>query len=158
MAMQSFERSLPMMLYRTLDAVMPPFRAAFSRFGITEPQWRVLRVLWERERCALLRLAELTLIPAASLVGVVDRLGRLGLAERRRSLDDRRVVHVLLTARGQALEAEVMPLVDECYAALDAALDGRRRRLLDSALDTIILQRPPARSLTQHSNGARYGN
>ncbi len=100
-AMQAFSHSLPMMLYRTLDAVMPRFRQIFSEFGLTEQQWRVLRVLWQHEQIAFRELADLTLIPPPSLVGVVDRLTKSGLARRRRSISDRRNVFVRRPARGR---------------------------------------------------------
>jgi DNA-binding MarR family transcriptional regulator len=64
MAMQGFSRSLPIILYRTLDAVMPRFRQIFNEFGLTGQQWRVLRVLWEQESITFSELSELTLIPA----------------------------------------------------------------------------------------------
>ena len=99
--MQEFSHSLPMMLYRTLDAVMPRFRQIFSEFGLTEQQWRVLRVLWQHEQIAFRELADLTLIPPPSLVGVVDRLTNSGLASRRRSDTDRRNVFVYATSKGR---------------------------------------------------------
>lgn len=117
--MKPFETSLPMVLYHTLDAVMPPFRAIFAGFGLTEQQWRVLRVLWEQDGRPLLALAERTLIQAPSLVGVVDRLQRNGLVERRRSRQDRRVVRICLTGRGRALKARVTPLVDAAYSRIE---------------------------------------
>jgi homoprotocatechuate degradation regulator HpaR len=113
-----FDRSLPMLLYRALDLIMPRFRAIFGGFGLTEQQWRVLRVLWQRDGRALLELADATLISAPSMVGVVDRLARSGLVERRRSQSDRRVVRVFLTGRGRDLEEQVTPLVDAAYADL----------------------------------------
>ncbi len=118
-SLKPFESSLPMMLYRTLDAVMPDFRGIFSRFGLTEQQWRVLRVLWEHDSSPLLALAHRTLIQAPSLVGVVDRLERDGLVQRRRSESDRRVVRVCLSAQGRALESRVTPLVDRAYEQLE---------------------------------------
>ena len=123
--MQDFSRSLPMMLYRTLDTVMPRFRKIFSEFGLTEQQWRVLRVLWQHEQIAFRELAELTLIPAPSLVGVVDRLTKSGLAERRRSATDRRNVFVQATSKGQALESKVRPRVDDAYRELRRSIDVR---------------------------------
>jgi len=99
---------------------MPRFRAIFSQFGITEQQWRVLRVLWEQQDgLPLLALSHMTLIRAPSLVGVVDRLQRDGLVERRRSKADRRIVRVCVTHRGKALEGQVSPLVDAAYATLE---------------------------------------
>ena len=123
--MKPFETSLPMVLYHTLDAVMPPFRAIFARFGLTEQQWRVLRVLWEQDGKPLLALAEKTLIQPPSLVGVVDRLQRDGLVERRRSRQDRRVVRVCLTGGGKALKGRVTPLVDAAYSHLESTVSER---------------------------------
>ena len=74
----SFEASLPMMLYRVLDAIMPAYRALFAEYGLTEQQWRVLRTLWDNESLSSTDVAARTLIPAASLVGVLDRLERKG--------------------------------------------------------------------------------
>lgn len=135
--MQEFSRSLPMMLYRTLDAVMPRFRQIFSEFGLTEQQWRVLRVLWQHEEIAFRELAELTLIPAPSLVGVVDRLTKSGLAGRRRSETDRRNVFVHATEQGKALESKVRPRVDKVYQELRASIDDRTWNALIAGLEKI---------------------
>ena len=123
MAIEQFSHSLPMALYRTLDAVMPRFRKIFNEFGLTEQQWRVLRVLWDLEALTLNRVAALTLIPAPSLVGIVDRLERAELVTRQRSEADRRKVNVVLTSQGAALEDEIMPRVASAYADLKQAVD-----------------------------------
>ena len=122
MAIEQFSRSLPMVLYRTLDAVMPRFRKIFNEFGLTEQQWRVLRVLWERQAETLNNLAGLTLIPAPSLVGIIDRLERKQLVNRQRSQSDRRKINIVLTTQGAMLEDEVMPRVAAEYADLSAWL------------------------------------
>ena len=135
--MQEFSRSLPMMLYRTLDAVMPRFRRIFNEFGLTEQQWRILRVLWQHEQITFRELAELTLIPAPSLVGVVDRLTKNGLAKRRRSDTDRRIVFVHATRKGQALESQVRPRVDKAYAELRGSVDEKSWNALIAGLEQI---------------------
>lgn len=150
--MQEFSRSLPMMLYRTLDAVMPRFRQIFSEFGLTEQQWRVLRVLWQHEQIAFRELADLTLIPAPSLVGVVDRLTKNGLTGRRRSATDRRNVFVYATRQGKALESKVRPRVDEAYAALRASVDDRTWKALIDGLERISSTDNIAGSQKQASN------
>jgi len=124
MAIQQFSESLPIMLYRALDAIMPRFRRIFSDFGLTEQQWRVLRVLWESNEIALSELSVLTLIPAPSLVGIVDRLQKAGLVSRRRSDKDRRKVFVLTTAKGQDLEQQIMPRVQASYIDLKQSMDA----------------------------------
>ncbi len=135
--MEEFSRSLPMLLYRTLDAVMPRFRRIFNEFGLTEQQWRVLRVLWQHERIALGELADLTLIPPPSLVGVVDRLTRNGLADRARSDADRRNVFVYATGKGKALESEVRPRVDKAYAELRHSVDAGTWKSLIASLEQV---------------------
>ena len=124
MAIDQFSGSLPMMLYRTLDTVMPRFRKIFNDLGITEQQWRVLRVLWEHDAVTINRLAELTLIPAPSLVGIVDRLERDERVIRQRSQADRRKVNVVLIAKGVELEDQVMPRVATTYADLKKSVDS----------------------------------
>jgi homoprotocatechuate degradation regulator HpaR len=136
--MKDFQRSLPMMLNRALDAVMPPFRAIFHEFGLTEQQWRVLRVLWENDGGSVNALTAATLISAPSLVGIIDRLERDGLVKRRRSDSDRRMVHIYVSAKGLALEQAVEPRVSEAYALLEQSIDGPAWRALYSSLDAII--------------------
>ena len=137
MATQEFSRSLPMMLYRALDAVMPRFRKIFNEFGLTEQQWRVLRVLWEHEEIAFHALADATLIPAPSLVGVIDRLSLSGLVERRRSESDKRHVSVFATRKGKGLEIKVRPRVEEAYAELRSAVATKEWQQLIDGLDQL---------------------
>jgi homoprotocatechuate degradation regulator HpaR len=126
-----------MMLYRALDAVMPRFRKIFNEFGLTEQQWRVLRVLWEDDDIAFRDLAEITLIPAPSLVGVVDRLTREGLVGRRRCETDRRNVFVHATEKGRHLHGRVRPRVDAAYADLRGSIDREHWAQLIQGLEHI---------------------
>ncbi|MAH87210.1 MAG: hypothetical protein CMF26_01195 [Kiloniella sp.] len=117
-----FEASLPMMLYRVLDAIMPAYRALFAEYGLTEQQWRVLRTLWDSESLSSTELAARTLIPAASLVGVLDRLERKGLIARIRSVADRRVMIAKLSAEGRSLEQQISPRLETIQASVRACV------------------------------------
>ena len=138
MATQSFSRSLPMLLYRALDAVMPRFRKIFNEFGLTEQQWRVLRVLWEHDEIAFRELSDNTLIPAPSLVGVVDRLAKQGLVDRRRSAEDRRNVFVRATNEGSELHQTIRPHVDKAYVEMRESIEGLERIAALSPETTIV--------------------
>ena len=143
MAIQQFTRSLPMMLYRTLDAVMPRFRAIFKEFGITEQQWRVLRVLSDVDAIPLGQLAEVTLIPAPSLVGIVDRLQTAGFVERRPGKGDRRIVLVQISQVGQERLDRLLPQVANTYAALKRGLPADDwDRLLEGLEELIEASQP----------------
>jgi homoprotocatechuate degradation regulator HpaR len=140
MAIDQFTRSLPMMLYRTLDAVMPRFRKIFNDFGLTEQQWRVLRVLWETDDVTIKDLADFTLITAPSLVGIVDRLERDGLVTRQRSTTDRRKVNVLVTTAGAELEDRIMPRVASAYVELKQSVDAETWSQVLAGLQRIVVQ------------------
>ncbi|MDG1294271.1 MAG: hypothetical protein P8P24_03185 [Planktomarina sp.] len=47
--MPKFLDSLPMILNRSLDRVMPSYRRLFQANDLTDQQWRVLRALWEQQ-------------------------------------------------------------------------------------------------------------
>ena len=115
-----FDTSLPMMLYRAVDILMPRFRSIYRQFDLTEQQWRILRVLWEEDSLNVLGLCERTLIPAPSLVGVIDRLEVRGLVARQRNASDRRRVMVAITEEGRGLKETVAPLLADAYRTAQA--------------------------------------
>lgn len=137
--MTSFENSLPMILNRALAGVMPDYRALFARYDLTEQQWRVLRVLWTYGRVTAAELSARTLLPAPSLVGIVDRLVKKDLVARIRSRDDRRVVHITATPVGRALETEVTPRVAAIDTRLRAAVSPAEWAAMQATLETIAL-------------------
>ena len=135
--MTSFNDSLPMIMHRTLDAVMPKYRELFSKHDLTEQQWRVLRVLWSLGRVTSVQLAQNTLLPAPSLVGIVDRLEKKALVVRLRSDRDRRVVFVSATPLGKALGQEVAPHVDEINKNIQSAVTQQEWDMLQQTLEKI---------------------
>jgi DNA-binding MarR family transcriptional regulator len=95
-------------LVRAFGLLQRVNRPHFARFGISAPQWGVLRALQraEQEGQRWLRvtdLSELLLIQPPSVTGVLDRLERAGLVSRASAADDLRVKHVCLTPRAQRL-------------------------------------------------------
>jgi len=133
----TFDQSLPMMLYRALDVVMPPYRDLFSQFNITEQQWRVLRVLWSNNQVTSAQLAERTLLSAPSLVGIIDRLEKKGLIQRIRSTTDRRAVYIVATGSGRALQNQTLPLVEEIQEHMRSSLSDEEWQQLENALAKI---------------------
>jgi DNA-binding MarR family transcriptional regulator len=78
--------------------------------SLTLPQFDVLAQLYRRDEG--MTPGELTrelLVTAGNVTGIVDRLVRLGLSERRPVPHDRRAVRVRLTARGQRLMRRIIP-------------------------------------------------
>jgi len=85
--------------------VMEPY---FARFGITGPQWGILRILHRGElrgesELRLKDVAARLFIQPPSVTGAVDRLERQGLLKRTGTKTDLRVRRVSLTRKGRAL-------------------------------------------------------
>ena len=129
-----FDASLPMMLYRVLDGIMPHYRVLFAEHGLTEQQWRVLRTLWEDESLSSIELARRTLLPAASLVGVLDRLEKKGLIVRLRSVEDRRIVFAKPTPEGRKLEREIAPRLHDIHQAVRRCVTEEEWQSLSTVL------------------------
>ena len=136
-----------MILHRTLDGVMPEYRELFARFGLTEQQWRVMRMLWTWKKITSADLSARTLLPAPSLVGIIDRLEKKGFVSRMRSVEDRRVVYVIATAGGRALEESVTPLVTKIDARLRASVSTKQWQQMEETLEAIAasMGQPPAK-------------
>lgn len=137
MSVTQFSHSLPMLLYAALDAVMPRFRRIFKEFGLTEQQWRILRVLWDIEEIGQTELAGLTLISAPSLVGILERLDKMDLIVRRRSASDRRVVYIATSQQGRELRDQIMPAVQQIYFELRDSIDDEVWRSLLDGLEVV---------------------
>jgi homoprotocatechuate degradation regulator HpaR len=138
MSVTQFKHSLPMLLYAALDAVMPRFRLIFKEYGLTEQQWRILRVLWDIEEISHSELAALTLISPPSLVGILDRLQSMEFVVRRRSAIDRRVIYIATSPQGRELRDQIMPAVQQSYFELRDSIDDDVWRNLLDGLEVVV--------------------
>ena len=132
-----FTTFLPMLLNRSLDAIMPPYRDLFQEFGVTEQQWRVLRVLWEQKHLTSAQISILTLLPSPSLVGILDRLEKKELVKRLRSSSDRREINITITDKGRELQSEVLPKVKKIQDQIKVILTDSEWRELNKSLEKI---------------------
>ena len=129
-------------LLRTLGLVKGAMQPHFAQFGITGPQWGVLRVL---HRAAAhgetsLRLSDLggrLLIRPPSVTGAVDRLERMGLVQRAASGTDARVRRVALSAAGKSIIRKVLVGHPERIRSVFATLTMEEQRQLQRLLDRL---------------------
>ena len=96
-------RSLPIVLMRAREAVMAPIRQMLNESGITEQQWRILRVLSESGSQDASRLAMRACITLPSLTRISRSMIDRGLIERETDGQDRRRYTVSITPNGQKI-------------------------------------------------------
>lgn len=100
---------------------MSHFRPILNHFGVTEQQWRILRLLDEYGQLEPRELCDMCQILSSSMAGVLARMEDVGLICRNRVADDRRRILVQLAPSGDQLIREIAPLIDLQYRHIEQA-------------------------------------
>ncbi len=75
--------------------------------NLTSPQLTVIKVLETFGDVSLSELSERIRAQNSTVTGIIDRMERENLVKRERSKEDRRVVHIRLTAKGADLARDI---------------------------------------------------
>ena len=109
------------------------FRTYFGQLDLTFPQALVLTALGEEGSMPISRLAQYTGSANSTVSGIVDRLEKLGLAQRQRSETDRRVIYVSATDKYRALRDKTATDVTGYFSSLLSGMSEEERTLLATA-------------------------
>lgn len=131
-------RSLPIALLRAREKVMDRFRPLLQQHGVTEQQWRVLRVLDEAPGIDMSALAEGANILAPSLSRMTKGLEERGLIATARSTQDARRASLHLTPAGKALIRAVAPESAAIRRDIETRLGPARVQALLDQLDQLL--------------------
>jgi homoprotocatechuate degradation regulator HpaR len=131
-------RNLPLLLLQAREAVISHFRPLLNHFGVTEQQWRVIRVLEEEGELEPWQISERCQILKPSLTGVLARMEEIGLVQRRRLDADQRRLLVSNTRKSSELVRAMAPLVEQQYRNLERALGAGLVEDLYAMLDRLL--------------------
>ncbi len=131
-------RNLPLLLLQARECVIRRFRPILNAHGVTEQQWRILRVLTQRGPTESRELVHLCAISSPSLVGILARMDDMGLIARRRVAGDQRRLVLSNTAKGRALTASIAPMVDGIYQEMEQHLGLDVTQQLFNVLDQVV--------------------
>ncbi len=102
---KSLEQETFINLLKTSDRLLSEFARLFKRYGISEPQFNVLRILRGAGKdglpCQKIGGRMITRLP--DVTRLLNRLEKQGLVKRERSSDDRRIIMARLTMEGEKL-------------------------------------------------------
>ncbi len=90
-------------LRRVFQAVNEQSKKVERQTGLTGPQLWAIKTIAQEAPIMVSEIARRMYLHPATVVGILDRLEKQGLAVRVRSTEDRRVVKVELTRQGQYL-------------------------------------------------------
>ena len=146
MKQQTFvHRNLPRLLLQAREAVMTHTRPSLREHGLSDQQWRVLRVLGEHANSAedavgveTGRVAREAFLLGPSLTGVLTRMERDGLIERSRCPHDARRTVVRASPLGLSKVAKLSEAIEAHYAWMESELGKQKLAQLYQLLDAVI--------------------
>jgi len=100
-------------------------RYLLREHGITGMQFKAILLLDEKGSQTLSQLSNSLSRTRCTVTGIMDRLEEKGLARRRRSREDRRLVYVSLTNKGRELAMELMEKVLPEISQLRSKIMGK---------------------------------
>lgn len=135
-------RNLPRLLLEAREAVMRHTRPSLREHGLSDQQWRVLRVLGEHADepggIETGRVAHEAYLLGPSLSGVLTRMERDGLIERHRCPQDARRTVVRATALGLNKVQALSQTIEAHYSWMEQQLGKARLTALYELLDKVI--------------------
>ena len=116
---------------------MSRFRPMLNQHGITEQQWRILRVLLDEDGLEPRQLCERCLISSPSIAGVLMRMEEAGWIKRERMEHDQRRVKVTVTPSTRKLGKSIAPMIEREYLELEKKIGVRQLQQVYDALHTL---------------------
>ena len=133
----STRRSLPIALMRSREKVMGPIRDMLKVSGITEQQWRVLRVLSESGAQDLTQISIKASLLMPSLSRIIKKLREEGLIVSQTNGEDRRRQIVRIGTKGQKIIDDNLPQAMKIAEELQQHLGLERHEQLLDLLETL---------------------
>lgn len=120
------------------ERLMAVAENALAPLGIRPRHLNVLATLAADESLSQQEVSRLLRIDPNVMVGVIDDLEELGLAERQRNPKDRRRHVVVLTAAGQKVLQDGTALLDEAEVKILSPLSAEERRVLHDVAGRLL--------------------
>jgi homoprotocatechuate degradation regulator HpaR len=158
-------RNLPQLFLQARDALMSHFKPILNHFGVTDQQWRILRVLDKHGQLEQWEICDMCQILSSSMAGVLARMEETGLISRTRHADDQRRVLVRLAPAGERLMTEMAPLIELQYRHMEQAFGTQVLDDVFNALENFIsagntpvkaVELPPSRA-AREASGRKTG-
>lgn len=126
-------------LVRTSSLMQKLSDRFFSQFGLTDVQFNILMILKEHgsEGLSQQELSEHLIVTKSNVVGLIDRLERGDYVKRVSHPSDRRFNQIVLTPKGQKLEAKVENSYFEEVDKMMNVLSPSQKRSVVKAMETI---------------------
>lgn len=126
-----FEGSVGYQLRMANRATQRYLQGKIEPHGVTTGMWYFLRALWQEDGLTQRELSRRIGTMEPTTLTALAAMEKAGFISRERDPQDRRKLHVLLTPKGRALEAALLPMAQEVVQQATAGFspDDRARFL-----------------------------
>ena len=108
-----------------------------DQFGISNPEWRVLVHLSQADGTSVRDIEARVAMEKSKVSRAAKRLEQAGYISKQINKTDRRLLHLHLTAEGQSLMTELLPLANRFQQEMETRL-GKAFAGLEAGLDKIL--------------------
>jgi len=98
----------------------------------------VAHLVREKNGMTPVELSRRLLVTAGNITGLIDRMEKSGLVERRRHAGDRRTIKIHLTGKGRKLAERVIPRHSADIESIFMVLSDAEKNQLHKSLDKLI--------------------
>ena len=113
-------------------------QALLDRAGVTTAQVGALFFLRGHDGCLLSQMGKGLMLDKSAITGLVDRLEKKRMIERRRDPADRRAIRLHLTRRGRDVTAKALPVVKEQNDAIKEGFSAEEIEVFSRVLRAVI--------------------
>ena len=136
------DQFLAYLLARTDDLISAPLTQEFEHLGLSNPEWRILAVLFDGVARSVGELTEFVFLPQPTVSRWVARLDAKSLVGRTEPEGDRRRSVVHLTADGRRVASRAIDAAksrnDEVLAMFTHSQATDFQRLLRTLMDALV--------------------
>ncbi len=123
-------------LYAAARNVTNLYAPWLKPLGLTYTQYIVFLVLWERDGVSVTEIGEKLMLDNGTLSPLLKKLEKAGYIQRRRRPEDERVVEIILTDEGKALQEKAKEVPARVAACIN--LDHEKAQTLYSLLYELL--------------------
>jgi MarR family transcriptional regulator, lower aerobic nicotinate degradation pathway regulator len=133
--MYDIEHSIGFLLSKAYQRAWAILREEIDVYELTPPQFCLLAFLWQQDGLTQAELSEKGQIDRTTIGGLVDRLEKCTLVERRPHPQDRRAYKIYLTKQGKELETPLTECARRTLTKITTGLNaeeiGELKRMLE---------------------------
>ncbi len=123
-------------LYAAARNVVSLYTPYLKPLGLTYTQYIVFLVLWEKDGITVGDICSKLMLDSGTLSPLLKKMEQSGFIERKRSLDDDRVVLISLTSEGRALQDKAKEVPEKVAGCID--LPAEKAQILYTLLNELL--------------------